>query len=186
LSKSSLIFFSLVSLSFLGNLKGIVVPIHSNLSVSGTFSNEKALKAADYALFRVRSSETVSFFLPFRLRDARTLRPLAVAMRSRKPCLFFLFLFEGWNVRFIVLPVYLKNKGCKDDQYSGKIQYTIMLFRSRHLQSTPYRFDCRYFTLQSIVKDDGLKANACRNASRPFQPVDSLIINHIHSTLYWH
>ena len=28
-------------------------------------------------------------------RAASTLRPLAVAMRERKPCLFFLFLFEG-------------------------------------------------------------------------------------------
>jgi len=46
-------------------------------------------------LFTVPSSETVSLLRPFFLRDANTLRPLAVAMRSRKPCLFFLFLFEG-------------------------------------------------------------------------------------------
>lgn len=47
------------------------------------------------------SSETVSFFLPLALRAARTLRPFAVAILSLKPCLFFLFLFDGWNVLFI-------------------------------------------------------------------------------------
>jgi len=41
------------------------------------------------------SSETVSRLRPFALLDARTLRPLAVAILSRKPCLFFLFLFDG-------------------------------------------------------------------------------------------
>jgi hypothetical protein len=41
------------------------------------------------------SSETVSFFLPFALLEASTLRPLAVAILSRNPCLFFLFRFDG-------------------------------------------------------------------------------------------
>lgn len=41
------------------------------------------------------SSDTVSFFLPFALLEASTLRPLAEAILSRNPCLFFLFLFEG-------------------------------------------------------------------------------------------
>jgi hypothetical protein len=49
------------------------------------------------------SSETVSFFLPLALRAASTLRPLADDMRSIKPCLFFLFLTEGWNVLFIAV-----------------------------------------------------------------------------------
>ena len=49
------------------------------------------------------SSETVNFFLPVALLLARTLRPFADAIRSRKPCLFFLFLFEGWNVLFVIL-----------------------------------------------------------------------------------
>jgi hypothetical protein len=48
-----------------------------------------------YLCFKVLSSETVSLFLPFLLREANTLRPLAEAILSRKPCLFFLFLFEG-------------------------------------------------------------------------------------------
>ena len=52
-------------------------------------------KRTDYLCFKVFSSETVSFFLPFLLREAKTLRPLADAILSRKPCLFFLFLFEG-------------------------------------------------------------------------------------------
>ena len=70
-----------------------------------------------YLVLGVPSSETVSFFLPIFLREASTLRPLAVAIRSRKPCLLVLFLREGWNVRFIVLsdsPQILK--GCKNDQ----------------------------------------------------------------------
>ena len=62
-----------------------------------------------YLCFSVFSSETVSFFLPFFLLAANTLRPLAEAMRSRKPCLFFLFLREGWYVRFIFCAFSLKN-----------------------------------------------------------------------------
>ena len=41
------------------------------------------------------SSETDSLALFFARRALSTLRPLAVVMRKRKPCLFFLFLFEG-------------------------------------------------------------------------------------------
>ncbi len=41
------------------------------------------------------SEETDIFFLPLDLLLAKTLRPLADAMRSLKPCLFLLFLFEG-------------------------------------------------------------------------------------------
>ena len=48
-----------------------------------------------YLLLEVPSSETVSFLRPFFLRLANTLRPLALAMRWRKPCLFVLFLREG-------------------------------------------------------------------------------------------
>jgi hypothetical protein len=53
------------------------------------------------------SSDTVSLFLPFARRAANTLLPFGVAIRSRKPCLFFLFLFEGWNVLFIALCFYI-------------------------------------------------------------------------------
>jgi hypothetical protein len=52
------------------------------------------------------SSETVSFFLPLALLAAKTLRPLAVDMRSRNPCLFFLFLLEGWNVLFVIALIF--------------------------------------------------------------------------------
>jgi len=48
-----------------------------------------------YFFLKVVSSETVSFFLPFFLREAKTLRPLAEAILSRKPCLFLRFLFDG-------------------------------------------------------------------------------------------
>lgn len=70
----------------------------------------------DYPLY---SSDTVNLALPFARRAANTLRPLAVAILERNPCLFFLFLLDGWNVLFIFLYVlyyYLLhiNLGCKD------------------------------------------------------------------------
>ena len=49
------------------------------------------------------SSDTVSLARPFARRAAKTRRPFFVAILSRKPCLFFLFLLEGWNVLFIVV-----------------------------------------------------------------------------------
>lgn len=58
-----------------------------------TFCGQATVRS--YLCFKVLSSETVSFFLPFLLREANTLRPLAVAILSRNPCLFFLFLLEG-------------------------------------------------------------------------------------------
>jgi len=60
-------------------------------------------KETDYPLY---SSDTVSFFLPLARRAANTLRPFALAILVRKPCLFFLFLFEGWNVLFIAVCYY--------------------------------------------------------------------------------
>ena len=57
---------------------------------------------ASYFL-KTASSDTVNFFLPLARRAANTLRPFAVAILSRNPCLFALFLLEGWNVRFIII-----------------------------------------------------------------------------------
>jgi len=48
------------------------------------------------------SSETDSFFLPFLLLALRIFLPFLVDILNLKPCLFFLFLFEGWNVLFIL------------------------------------------------------------------------------------
>jgi hypothetical protein len=45
--------------------------------------------------YQYSSSETVSFLRPLALRAARTRLPFAVDILSRKPCLFFLFLFDG-------------------------------------------------------------------------------------------
>ena len=56
----------------------------------------------NYFFLPLYSSETVSFARPFARRAANTRRPFFVAILSRKPCLFFLFLLEGWNVLFIV------------------------------------------------------------------------------------
>ena len=53
-----------------------------------------SLKHLNYALC-LFSLETLSFLRPLALLDAKTLRPLAVAILALKPCLFLLFLFEG-------------------------------------------------------------------------------------------
>jgi hypothetical protein len=47
------------------------------------------------AFFSYRSSLTVSFFLPFARRLLITFRPFFVAIRSRNPCVFFLFRLWG-------------------------------------------------------------------------------------------
>ena len=52
-------------------------------------------------LLKFVGEDTDIFLRPLALRLAKTLRPLAEAIRSRNPCLFLLFLFEGWNVLFI-------------------------------------------------------------------------------------
>lgn len=55
---------------------------------------KKYIFGEDYFL-QLRSSETVSFLRPFFLRAASTLRPLAVAILLRKPCLFLRLRNEG-------------------------------------------------------------------------------------------
>lgn len=65
----------------------------------------------NYLLFF--SLETVSFLRPLLRRADRIRRPLAVAIRARKPCLFFLLLVEGWNVLFILFVIYSKNRTAK-------------------------------------------------------------------------
>ena len=100
--KSSCMLFSFVIFSSLRNVNSPMRLKLINL-LQGNQSPER-----DYLCFKVFSLETVSFLRPFFLRFANTLRPLAVAILSRKPCLFFLFVREGWNVRFIIISVYLK------------------------------------------------------------------------------
>ena len=53
------------------------------------------MKSMRTDIYPLNSSETVNFALSFARREAKTLRPLAVAILERKPCLFFLFLLEG-------------------------------------------------------------------------------------------
>jgi hypothetical protein len=64
------------------------------LALNVTFFKPRAIRWIFY--FKcVRSSETDSFFLPLARRLEITALPLAEAMRALKPCLFFLFLFDG-------------------------------------------------------------------------------------------
>ena len=60
-------------------------------------------RAENYAYLNVDSSDTVNFLRPLARRAANTLRPLAVDIRWRKPCLLILFRREGWNVLFIAI-----------------------------------------------------------------------------------
>jgi hypothetical protein len=55
---------------------------------------KKSCKNSFYDLC-LRSSDTLSFFLPFALLLASTALPLAVDILSLKPCLFLLFRFDG-------------------------------------------------------------------------------------------
>lgn len=69
--------------------------------------------------------ETVRRRRPLARRRASTLRPSAVDILSRKPCLLTLFLFEGWNVLFIALwciLFYFHNSECKFTTFSWKLQ----------------------------------------------------------------
>ena len=67
------------------------------------FRQAPSLYHCNYFFLPLYSSETVNFARPLARRAANTRRPFFVAILSRKPCLFFLFLLEGWNVLFIVL-----------------------------------------------------------------------------------
>jgi len=75
--------------------------INKKLLTSGSLS-------AIYIHFKIQiytlclgSSDTDNFFLPLILRADIILRPFAEVILVRNPCLFFLFLLEGWNVLFI-------------------------------------------------------------------------------------
>ena len=63
----------------------------------------QTFRITEISYFPWCSSLTVSFFLPWALREANTLRPFLVDIRSRKPCLFTRRRLWGWNVLFIVL-----------------------------------------------------------------------------------
>lgn len=63
---------------------------------------EHTKSSAKNYFFRVFSEETVNLCLPFALLALITLLPLAEDILSLKPCLFFLFLREGWNVLFMI------------------------------------------------------------------------------------
>jgi len=54
-----------------------------------------------YYFLWLGSEETVSLVLPLALLLARIFLPLTLDILSLKPCLFFFFLLDGWNVLFI-------------------------------------------------------------------------------------
>jgi hypothetical protein len=58
-------------------------------------SKEKSAGKSSCLYFLGYSSEIVNLARPFARREASTLRPLAVAILKRNPCLFFLLRLEG-------------------------------------------------------------------------------------------
>ena len=82
-------------------LKAVNSSLFTALSLQ-TYFDRRSLYC-NYFFLPLYSSETVNLARPFARRAANTRRPFFVAILSRKPCLFFLFLLEGWNVLFIVL-----------------------------------------------------------------------------------
>ena len=66
--------------------------IKKGVTKSNTF---KILTIVNHYFLCLDSDETDNFFLPLALLRANTFLPLAEAILSLKPCLFFLFLFDG-------------------------------------------------------------------------------------------
>ena len=58
---------------------------------------------ANHYFLCLGSEDTVNLCLPFALRRARTFLPFAEAILSINPCLFLLFLFDGWNVLLLIV-----------------------------------------------------------------------------------
>ena len=65
-------------------------------------SNALILISTNHYFLCLGSDETVNLCLPLALRRARTFLPFAEAILSINPCLFLLFLFDGWNVLLLI------------------------------------------------------------------------------------
>ena len=87
--------FLLLSLSLLSNVYRCFVSNTSKLKSPAEkagliYFNPVSLKKPLIYFLSPRSLETVSLWRPFFLRLAKTLRPLALSIRLRKPCTDFL------------------------------------------------------------------------------------------------
>ena len=92
-----------------------------------------------YCLWR-RSSETDNFFFPRDLLRVITALPLADAILALKPCLFLLFLFDGWKVLFIAISTgyllsitYILKTGCKDNTDLYGLQELAFYFKMMNI-----------------------------------------------------
>lgn len=82
----------------------------TNVSLIANLMEGKTQFSVDEDYFNRISSETVNRLRPFARRRASTFRPFLLLILSRKPCLFFLFLLDGWYVRFMFYKIYLKGQ----------------------------------------------------------------------------
>lgn len=64
------------------------------------FKHDSYMIIKNYLL--ARAALTVKLFLPLALLAAKTLLPFGVDILSLKPCLFLLFLSDGWNVLLLI------------------------------------------------------------------------------------
>lgn len=111
---------------------------------------------------KVDSSETVSFLRPLARRAANTLRPLAVAILARNPCLLILLRREGWKVLFIAIVVscflflvyFAVSKGTMNFQFCKRL--LIPLARNG-LPCTELRYRMHRPTLQGATSVLSLK-----------------------------
>ena len=69
--------------------------------------------------FGLGAEETLKFFLPLALLLDNTLRPVALAIRSLKPCLFLLFLFDGWYVLLLITNI-----------FKNSVSYVVAFFKN--------------------------------------------------------
>ena len=110
-------------------------------------------KINSYILCRL-SSDTESFFLPFDLLLDNTFLPALLDILSRKPCLFFLFLREGWYVLFIaIISAYYNvmyqflyipnvNSECKNNLFFYSIKSIWIIFYAYFSNKLNYSIDC--------------------------------------------
>ena len=87
-------------------------------------------------------SLTVSEARPLARRRASTLRPLGVAILSRKPCLLTLLRLEGWNVLFIACIVFrfyfqrFSERKFTDNIWSVQIFFENLLFNANNFANS--------------------------------------------------
>ena len=86
------------------------------------------------------SQETVNLCLPLARRRAKTFLPFAEAILSMNPCLFLLFLFDGWNVLLLILCI-----------FKFLYKYLVLGFFQTECKYTMIFFSCKWFYKKYLI-----------------------------------